>query len=64
MELREALATHPAILSEDALSPAKVVERAIGGRVVCVRGHLSATTNGKPINPNHGLSAARPAVRR
>ena len=31
MELREALAMHPAILSEDALSPAKVVERAIVG---------------------------------
>lgn len=31
MELREALAIHPGILSEDALSPAKVVERAIVG---------------------------------
>ena len=48
MELREALATHLAILSEDALSPAKVVERAIVGAFVCLRGYLSATTNGKP----------------
>ena len=31
MELRQALAMHPAILSEDALSPAKVVERDIVG---------------------------------
>jgi hypothetical protein len=31
MELREALAMHPAILSEDALAPAEVVERAIVG---------------------------------
>ena len=31
MELREALAMHPAILSEDTLAPAEVVERAIVG---------------------------------
>ena len=31
MELREALAMHPAILSEDALTQAKVVDRAIVG---------------------------------
>ena len=48
MELRQALAMHPAYLSRTPSVPPRLWNGISWERVVCLRGHLSAMTKEKP----------------